>query len=368
MLTESGARSIVEEYLKKDYKNPTTQEILDSGAIPRLRGYRVKPGKVSDSIFGGKGEYLSKTTGEQISFENPPLETPDGGSLRPMVRTERISTHDINRGAIPFKDQILAQNHDYMRRLLEPVLGTSQFDVGLPANAVVIAAENLTQIPFENVQRAYMAKSSTTTSLYQHYMKGDRTFCGHRLPDDLIPNGPLPYVMDTPSTKSDIHDVSVGPEQLFEMGVCTREQYKQILSDSLVAFGMVTQWGNTAGLIAVDTKLEHGINREGKIVVQDEVWTMDSSRWWKRDDYLNQLRELELGLIEELNPKSFSKEFARGFSKGEEGYTDDQRLQIAVRYIEGIQQLLKEPFKADMRSWEERVVEGLSAVVERLVK
>jgi phosphoribosylaminoimidazole-succinocarboxamide synthase len=367
-LTGDEARRSVDTYLGIGDNIYTTQEIIDSGAIPRLKGYGVKPGKVSDSIFGGKGSYVDKSTGETIEFENPPLQTKDDLPLRIMVRTQRISTHDITRGEIPFKDQILAENHNYMRRMLSSAIGTSQLEVnGLPDNSAVIGAENLTQIPFENVLRAYMAKSSTSTSLYQHFIKGEREFCGHRLPDNLIPNGVLPYVMDTPSTKSDEHDESVSEAQLYKLGVCTPQQYAQIRNSSLFAFGMISQFLRDKGLIAVDTKTEHGVNKSGEIVSQDEIWTMDSSRFWLADDYESQLTKLQSGEITELNPRSYSKEFARGFSKGDKGYTDEQRAQIAVRYIEGVQHLLGKRFEPDMRSNKERVVSGIESIVQQLV-
>ena len=190
ILNESQARTLSEKVLLHGEDVVSTQEILDSGEISRLKGYKVRPGKVSDSIFGGEGSYFDNSTGKEIKFENPSLNTKDNIPLRIMVRTQRVSTHDINRSEIPFKDQILSVNHNYMRKLVEGALGTSQFEVdGLNDNSVVIAAENLEQIPFENVLRAYMAKSSTETSLYQHYVNGKRKFCGHYLPDDLIPNG-----------------------------------------------------------------------------------------------------------------------------------------------------------------------------------
>ena len=368
LLNQSEARTLVDQYMGKGDKIYSTQEILDSGAIPRLKGYTVRPGKVSDSIFGGKGSYLDKSTRKLVEFENPELVSKEGIPLRLMVRTQRISTHDITRGEIPFKDQILATNHNYMRRMLSGAIGTSQLEVeGLGDNSVVIAAENLTQIPFENVLRAYMAKSSTSTSLYQHFINGKREFCGHKLPNDLIPNGPLPYVMDTPSTKSEEHDESVSPEQLFAMGACTPEQYQQIRNSSVFAFGMISQFLKDRGLIAVDTKTEHGINTKGQIVSQDEIWTMDSSRFWLGEDYNEQLAKLKKGNITELNPRSYSKEFARGFSKGEEGYTDEQRAQIAVRYIEGVQHLLGKRFEPDMRPSEERIVSGLEEITRKLV-
>jgi len=368
LLTTDEAKGLVETYMGRDDKIYSTQEIIDSGEIPYLKDFRVKPGKVSDSIFGGRFSYFDKSTGQREEYENPPLKTPNGIPLRIMVRTQRISTHDINRGEIPFKDQILATNHNYMRRMLSSAIGNSQFDVeGLLDNSIVVAAENLTQIPFENVLRAYMAKSSTSTSLYQHFVNGKREFCGHVLPDNLIANGKLPYVMDTPSTKSEEHDESVSPEQLFQMNVCTPQQYAQIRNSSVFSFGVISQFLKDKGLIAVDTKTEHGINRNGKIVSQDEIWTMDSSRFWLLEDYKDQLKKLENEEIEELNPKSYSKEFARGFSEGEKGYTDEQRTQIAVRYIEGIQNLLGRRFEPDMRSNKERVISGIEKIVDKII-
>lgn len=366
-LTQDEARKLVDKYMEQDDKIQSTQDILDSNAISKLKGFKVRPGKVSDSIFGGRISYVDKK-GQRVEYENPALETKDGLPLRIMVRTQRISTHDINRGEIPFKDQILAVNHNHMRRMLSSAIGTSQFEIdGLSDNSIVIAAENLKQIPFENVLRGYMAKSSTSTSLYQHYVKGGRNFCGHALPNNLMTNGILPYIMDTPSTKSDEHDESVSPAQLLQRGICTPEQYTQIRNSSLFAFGMVSQFLKEKGLIAVDTKTEHGINQRGEIVSQDEIWTMDSSRFWLSNDYKEQLEKLVRGEIKELDPRSYSKEFARGFSEGDKGYTDEQRAQIAVRYIEGVQHLLGRRFEPDLRSSEERIVSGIEKIIYQLV-
>lgn len=367
MMTEDAAYGTVAAYIGKESKISSTQDILNSGAVPKLHGFMVRPGKVSDSIMGGKFTVHEKD-GVEV-YENPPLNTKEGVPLRIMVRTERISTHDINRGVIPFKDQILAENHNFMRRLLQSAIGTSQFDLmGLADNSVVIAAENLKTIPVENVLRGYMAKSSTSTSLYQAYVvRGERTFAGHKLPEGLVTNGPLPYVMDTPSTKSDEHDATIDMEYLVKNKLCTPEQYVQIRNAGIFAFGMVSQYLKERGIIAVDTKTEHGVNRKGEIVSQDEIWTMDSSRFWLVNDYQEQLDKFQRGEIKEINPKSYSKEFARGFSEGEKGYTDEQRTQIAIRYIIGIQHLLSKPFDPDRRQRDERVISGLETVVRELV-
>lgn len=366
-LPEDAALDLVYKYMTSEGSVSTTQELLDSGVIPALKGFTVQPGKVSDSIYGGRVAFTRKD-GTVAEAENPPLDTRDGRPLRLMVRTQRISTHDINRGEIPFKDQILAANHNYMRRLVEPAIGTSQFEVpGLEDNDVVIAAENLQLIPVENIFRAYNAVSSTSTSLYQAWKRDEKIFAGHPIPEGLVANGPLPYVMDTPSTKSADHDVTLSPEEMIRQGDVTSAQYTAIRNSGLVAFGMASQFLRSRGIILVDTKFEHGINTDGQIVSQDEILTMDSSRFWLASDYDAQMERFNLGELDELNPKSYSKEFARGFSEGEKGYTDEQRIVIAARYVVGIQELLGTRFEPDMRPRDERVVSALRKIVENLV-
>jgi len=172
--------------------------------------------------------------------------------------------------------------------------------------------------------------------------------------------------MDTPTTKAEF-DEPLSPQQLFSREICTPQQYKQICNSSLLAFGIITELLRHRGIMAVDTKTEHGINHQGKIVCQDEIWTLDSSRFWLIDDYQQQCAQFKAGEINEIKPQSYSKEFARGFSKGSQGYSEDECVTIAMRYIEAIQYLLQTPFKPDLRPRDEQIIEGLNKVVEVLL-
>ena len=89
MLNEKQIIDLIEKYSNKVNKGRTIQKIIEDGDIPRLKGYKVQKGKVSDSVFGED------------------LKTKNGIPIRLMYRTNRISTHDISRGQIPFKDQVL---------------------------------------------------------------------------------------------------------------------------------------------------------------------------------------------------------------------------------------------------------------------
>jgi len=350
MLNEKEIRSLVSEYGNRVNEGRPIKQIITDGDLPRLSGATVLIGKVSDSVFA----------------EN--LKTKSGKPLRLMFRGNRISTHDENRGAIPFKDQVLAQNHDHMLNLIKDVVGSSQFDVpGLKPTSTVIPSENLKLIPLENVIRMYMAESTTSTSLYQHWLKAKEnglkkiSYAGHEIMvDQLIPNGRLPYVMDTPSTK-DKNDITIEPQYLFDHGSCTPEQYQQIRNGSIMAFGIVTQYLREKGMVLVDTKTEHGINSESKVVVADEVYTMDSSRFWKLD--------ADGKIISDNGkPVSFSKEFARGMvtQKGQQ-FTLEQANEIAVRYILGLQHLTGKAFEPDLRPRDQRIIESTNLILDYLL-
>lgn len=350
MLNEQDIRELVATHGASVNEGRSITQLIDDGEIPRLSGCTVLEGKVSDSVFSDE------------------LKTAAGKPIRLMYRNNRISTHDVNRGTIPFKDQVLAFNHDHMLQLVKPVLGTSQFDVeGLSPASTVIPAENLDLLKVENVMRLYMAESSTSTSLYQHWLAAKESgqtsmdYAGHQLDvGSLEPNGVLPYLMDTPSTKAAV-DQTTSVDYLIQDGVITGEQYTQIRNASLMAFGIVTQYLAQRGMVLVDTKLEHGINSAGHIVSADELFTMDSSRFWRMGD------DGEV-LTRDGKPVSFSKEFARGMvkEKGQQ-FSAEQSAEIAVRYIQGLQHLTGAAFTPDLRPRDQRIVESTNLVLDALL-
>ena len=350
MLDEKSIRELVAEYGSRVNTGRPIRQLIDDGELPRLRGVTVQEGKVSDSVYGEK------------------LSSRCGRPLRLMFRNNRISTHDVNRGAIPFKDQVLALNHDHMLNLVAPLLGSSQFEVaGLHPASTVIPAENLRLFGLENVLRMYMAVSSTSTSLYQHWLQAKEkglshfTYAGHDLvAGELVPNGRLPYLMDTPSTKAEV-DATTDAASLISAGVCTEAQYTQVRNSSLMAFGLVSGYLARKGMVLVDTKTEHGLNGDGEIVVADELFTMDSSRFWRLDD------NGEI-LSRDGQPVSFSKEFARGMVKSrDQQFTQEQSNEIAVRYIRGMQHLTGQAFEPDLRPRDQRIVESTNLILNSLL-
>ena len=352
MLDNDAIRDLVVGHGGAVNEGRSVRELIDDGELPRLVGCTVLEGKVSDSVFG---EALVARGGKPI---------------RLMFRNNRISTHDVGRGVIPFKDQVLAVNHDHMLGLVRDVLGSSQFEVsGLAASSTVIPAEDLNLVMLENVLRFYMAESSTSTSLYQHWLAAKEAgkkvmeYAGHELEvGQLRTNGQLPYLMDTPSTKDKV-DRTVDAEYLVRAGVCTSAQYAEIRNSSLMAFGKVSQYLEGRGMVLVDTKTEHGVNSEGEVVAADELYTMDSSRFWRRDE------EGALVVSPDGKPRSFSKEFARGMvtERGSQQFSVEQAREIAVRYVEGLQHITGLEFQPDLRPRDQRIVESVNLILDELM-
>lgn len=347
----------IEKLVEKNLNNVVGQEVIDSiietndineteklvikSDIDRLEGAIYYQGKVRANFYDGN----------LVRIHEIPL--------RVLITTGNLSTHDKVRGVIPFKDQITSELSNFMFDLIKDTLPNSQ----LAAQGIVAISEQCDPIDFEMVLRQYMAKSSTTTSLFHNYVNlGKREFCGHKLPDDLVANGILPYLMDTPSTKAKEgdHDVSVSPQYLFSEGIVTPEDYKIIKKASVEAFQIGTKALRQKGIILVDDKKEFGRGKNGKIKYMDEVLTLDAARYWLAEDYEQKLAAGE-------NPTSYSKELARGLGKPGEPLTDEHRFLLGVRYIETYQLLTGKRFEPDTRDAREKIIEDTNNCLDMVL-
>ena len=157
-------------------------------------------------------------------------------------------------------------------------------------------------IPLEIVVRGYIT-GSTSTSLWTHYNKGVRNYCGIEFPDGLNKNDRLSEPVITPTTKGEI-DEPISREEILNRGIVTEEEINFIFSKALELFRYGTEVVDKKGLILVDTKYEFGRTSDGHIILIDEVHTCDSSRFWLKDSY-------KPG----VEPKKLDKDAARDYIK-----------------------------------------------------
>ena len=257
--------------------------------------------------------------------------TQDGRRI--LVVTDRISAFDRVLGTLPFKGQVLNGLAAWWFDETESLVPNHVLEV--PDPNVMIATECV-PLEVEMIVRAYIT-GVTSTSMWTHYERGERTFCGHRLPEGLKKHQKLDEPLLTPSTKAPKgdHDVSASREEILAMGRLTAAEFDEAAEHAMRLFRHGQQICAQRGLILVDTKYEFGKTPDGRIVVIDEIHTPDSSRFWYASTYRERFESGE-------DPQSFDKEYVRRWlaAQGYKGegpipkIPDEVRIEASRRYIE----------------------------------
>ncbi len=270
--------------------------------------------------------------------------TADG--RRFIVVTDRISAFDRVLGTLPFKGQVLNRLAAWWFDKTRDV--ASNHVIGVPDPNVLECVE-CTPILVEMVMRAYVT-GTTSTSIWVHYEKGARVFCGHVLPEGLKKNQRLPAPILTPTTKAPKgeHDVSGSREEILATGKVTAEDFDAAAAIAARLFAVGQKMCAARGLILVDTKYEFGKTKDGKVVVIDEIHTPDSSRFWMANTYEERFGKGE-------DPEPLDKDFVRRhFTKmGYRGdgpppeIPDDVRIGASKRYLEAYERITGEDFRPD---------------------
>jgi phosphoribosylaminoimidazole-succinocarboxamide synthase len=139
--------------------------------------------------------------------------TADGRRI--IVVTDRVSAFDRVLGTLPLKGQILNHIAAFWFEKTKSVAPNHVIAIPDPN---VLVAEECTPLPVEMIVRAYLT-GSTSTSIWVHYQKGARTFCGHALPEGMKKHQKLPQPILTPSTKAahGDHDVSASRDEILAL-------------------------------------------------------------------------------------------------------------------------------------------------------
>ena len=225
-----------------------------------------------------------------------------------IVATDRISAFDcILPTPIERKGEVLTALSEFWFEQLKDVVANHliESDVDAMPNAVKRHAQTLrgrsmlvrrAQVfPVECVVRGYLVGSG-----WKDYQRTG-SVCGHKLPEGLVESAKLPAAIFTPSTKADEgHDENITEDQVRDL--IGAEKTALLRDTSLRLYREAHEYARQRGIIIADTKFEFGLDKDGQLMLVDEVLTPDSSRFWPADEY-------EPG----RSQPSFDKQFVRDY-------------------------------------------------------
>ena len=237
---------------------------------------------------------------------------PDGRRI--IIATDRLSAFDVILTAIPLKGELLTQTARYWFEETADICPNHVLDYPDPN---VVVGTRLEILPVEIVVRDYLA-GTTSTSVLTKYKNGERDMYGIRLPDGLRDNEKLPQAIITPTSKAldGGHDEPLTRDEILTRGLLSEEQWDTVSRYALALFARGKALAAERGLILVDTKYEFGTDKDGTIILADEIHTPDSSRYWLAASYEERFKAGE-------RPQSFDKDFIRAWVTARcDPYTD----------------------------------------------
>ncbi|OCB43156.1 phosphoribosylaminoimidazolesuccinocarboxamide synthase [Mycobacterium vulneris] len=221
-----------------------------------------------------------------------------------FVATDRISAYDyVLDSQIPDKGRILTAMSVFFFDLISAPnhLAGPPDDDRIPAEVLgrALVVKQLKMLPVECVARGYL----TGSGLLDYQASG--SVCGIPLPPGLGEASKFDEPLFTPATKADIgeHDENISFGHVIELvGPVLANQLKE---RTLQTYIQGADHALTKGIIIADTKFEFGVDEHGNVVLADEVFTPDSSRYWRAETYRQ-------GVVQD----SFDKQFVRNWLTG----------------------------------------------------
>ncbi len=223
-----------------------------------------------------------------------------------MLASDRLSAFDVVLpDPVPGKGAVLTAISNYWFALTTHIVPNHLTDTP-PVD--VVATENeraqvrgrsvvvrrLQPLPVEAVVRGYLIGSG-----WKDYQAHGEV-CGVRLPPGLQIASRLPEPIFTPATKAEAgdHDENISFDRMVDLVGAGRAERVRELSLQLYAFAAAH--AERRGIIIADTKFEFGLDASGELVLMDEIFTPDSSRFWPADQW-------RVG----SSPPSFDKQYVR---------------------------------------------------------
>jgi phosphoribosylaminoimidazole-succinocarboxamide synthase len=227
-----------------------------------------------------------------------------------LVASDRISAYDyVLDSTIPDKGRILTAMSVFFFGLVDAPnhLAGPPDDARIPDEVLgrALVVRRLEMAPVECVARGYL----TGSGLLDYQKTGQ--VCGITLPAGLVEASKFATPLFTPATKAALgdHDENIAFARVIEMVGGVRAN--QLRDRTLQIYVQAADHALTRGIIIADTKFEFGTDSDGNLLLADEIFTPDSSRYWPADEY----RE---GAVQ----NSFDKQFVRNWLTGSESGWD----------------------------------------------
>jgi phosphoribosylaminoimidazole-succinocarboxamide synthase len=194
-----------------------------------------------------------------------------------LVASDRISTFDVVLPTeIPDKGRVLTGLSAFWFRRTDELCPNHLLH--LREDGRSLECRRLEMLPIECVVRGYLAGSG-----WKDYQR-DGAVCGHSLPAGLRESDRLPRPIFTPATKAqEGHDENIDAERAAEL--VGADLYGEVERLSLELYAYAAEYAAERGIVLADTKLEFGVDANGTLVLGDEAFTPDSSRFWPADHY-----------------------------------------------------------------------------------
>ncbi|MEZ0031193.1 phosphoribosylaminoimidazole-succinocarboxamide synthase [Bradyrhizobium japonicum] len=213
----------------------------------------------------------------------------DDGRLL-LVTTDRISAFDVVMGeTIPMKGAVLTQISAFWFNELEGVVPHHM--ISADADEIIAAVPALKPHRAEILGRAMLSRRTTVFPIecvIRGYLSGSAwkeyvasgTLAGEKLKAGLVESEKLEPSIFSPATKAETgHDENITIAKMRE--VVGDEVAYTLESMTRAVYTLGEELAREQGIIIADTKFEFGRDKDGRIILIDEVMTPDSSRFWR---------------------------------------------------------------------------------------
>jgi phosphoribosylaminoimidazole-succinocarboxamide synthase len=250
-----------------------------------------------------------------------------------LVASDRISTFDIVLPTeIPDKGRVLTGLSAFWFARTQELCANHLLAVRPDGRS--LECRRLEMFPLECVVRGYLAGSG-----WKDYQSTGEV-CGHALPAGLRESDRLAEPIFTPATKAETgHDENITREAAAELIGPSR--LVEVEAASLALYRFASAHAGERGIIIADTKFEFGLDADGELVLADEAFTPDSSRFWPADSY-------ETGRPQPSFDKQFARDYceALGWDKADPGPELPAEVVAGTRrrYVEAFERLTERSF------------------------